>query len=86
LTGVRYALTYSEGRRAILLYDGKANPIGKSYSKQEFVKMLRQTGFDDINIAYFFFPFRFLKLPIPKYLRRVLVTFFPVMMVANVKK
>lgn len=70
----------------VRLYDGSGNPIGKCYSRAGFEAMLRQAGFTDIRIGYFFFPFRFLRIPLPGFLRTTLVRLFPFMIVANVTK
>ena len=70
----------------VRLYDGADNPIGKSYTRKEFEEMLKTAGFQEIEIGYFFFPFRFLRIKIPNALRTVLVKMFPFMIVANLKK
>ena len=38
----------------IRLYDGKDNPIGKCYFKVEFFNMVKNAGFEEIEIKYFF--------------------------------
>ena len=70
----------------IRLYDGKDNPIGKCYSKAEFFNMVKNAGFEEIEIKYFFFPFRFFYFPLPKFIRPIVVKILPFMMVANLKK
>jgi len=70
----------------VRLYDGSQNPIGKAYSKKEFELMLIQAGFVNIEINYFFFPFRFMKFKIPNFLRLIIVYLFPFMIVANLTK
>jgi len=67
-------------------YDGDKNPIGKAYTKTQFKEMLRKGGFEEIELNYFFFPFRFLKFSPPSFLRGLLVYLFPFMIVANLKK
>lgn len=67
----------------VRLYDGSGNPIGKCYSRAAFEAMLRQSGFREIEFDYFFFPFRFMKLPMPQFIRKLLVRLFPFMIVAN---
>lgn len=70
----------------VRLYDGAGNPIGKCYGRAGFEAMLRQAGFTDIRIGYFFFPFRFVRIPLPGFLRTTLVRLFPFIIVANVTK
>lgn len=70
----------------VRLYDGADNPIGKSYRRAGFEAMLRDAGFTDVRIGFFFFPFRFLRFPLPGLLRATLVRLFPFMVVANVTK
>lgn len=70
----------------VRLYDGSDNPIGKSYSKRSFEKILKDSGFAEIEFRYFFFPFRFLKFRVPDRLSRVLVKHIPFMIVANLRK
>lgn len=67
-------------------YDGNKNPIGKAYSKDHYENMLIRAGFKNIEFQYFFFPFRFLKLRLPKFFKTFLLKFFPFMIVANLKK
>ena len=70
----------------VRLYDGSGNPIGKCYGRAAFEEMLRQAGFHTIEIGYFFFPFRFMKVPLPGFMRTFLVRLFPFMIVANVTR
>ena len=70
----------------VRLYDGSGNPIGKCYRRAAFEEMLRQAGFNTIEIGYFFFPFRFMKVPLPGFVRKALVWTFPFMIVANVTR
>ena len=67
-------------------YDGSENPLGKAYSKEEFDKMLKSAGFENIEYQYFFFPFRFFKIQFPEFVKIVLLKLFPFMIIANVKK
>jgi len=67
-------------------YDGNENPIGKAYSKKEFVQMLRQAGFSSIKFKFFFFLFRFFRFKFPNFLQSILVSLFPFMIIANLKK
>ena len=66
-------------------YDGAQNPIGKSYSRQEFVELL-ETHFHVREIYFHFFPARALGLRIPKALHRVLDRMLPFMIYASVEK
>lgn len=70
----------------VRMYDGADNPIGKSYSKSELLALCAQAGFHDVQIRYFFFPARFLKIPTPSWLRALLVKTLPFMIVANCRK
>lgn len=70
----------------IRLYDGFDNPIGKSYSRKTFDAMLREAGFNSIEYDYNFFPFRFLKIPVPGFLKTIMVRLFPFMIIANLRK
>lgn len=70
----------------VRFYDGNQNPIGKAYSKKQFLNMLKNSGFENIEVKYFFFPFRFLKFKIPQFLRKILVYVMPFMIVANITK
>jgi ubiquinone/menaquinone biosynthesis C-methylase UbiE len=53
----------------VRLYDGAENPIGKSYTKNEFVSMLKP-HFEVVEIYTHFFPARALPFGIPKSLHR----------------
>ncbi|TXC81534.1 class I SAM-dependent methyltransferase [Luteibaculum oceani] len=53
------------------LYDGADNPIGKSYSKQEFIDMVAPY-FEVEKLHLFFFPARALPIPLPRFLHRLL--------------
>jgi SAM-dependent methyltransferase len=55
----------------VRLYDGAENPIGKSYTKEQFITLL-QPWFDIEEIFTHFFPARALPVPIPKYFHRFL--------------
>ncbi len=55
----------------VRLYDGAENPIGKSYSKQQFVDLL-SPYFEIDQIFYHFFPARALPFPIPLGLHKFL--------------
>ena len=70
----------------VRLYDGAGNPIGKCYSRRDFVAMLEKAGFENPEIEYYFFPFRFLSLPVPAMLKPLLVRLFPFMIIANLTR
>ena len=70
----------------VRLYDGSKNPLGKCFSKKQFYQMLKDSGFKDIEIKFFFFPFRFFTIKIPNFVRPLLVKTMPFMIVANVRK
>ena len=53
------------------LYDGEANPIGKSYSKKEVIELVEKYFYID-NIFLNFFPARSLPFKIPVFLHRFL--------------
>jgi len=69
----------------VRMYDGKENPIGKAYSKQEFMDMLNPY-FDIEEIFFHFFPARALPLPIPKILHKWLDKNVPFMIFAKLRK
>ena len=66
-------------------YDGRDNPIGKVYSKNDFINILRPY-FDIIDIFYHFFPARALPIAIPKILHSWLDVHIPFMIFALLKK
>ncbi len=66
-------------------YDGSENPIGKSYTKQEFIEMLTPY-FEVEKIYYHFFPARALPIKIPKFIHRFLDKHLPFMIYVNVRK
>jgi len=55
----------------VRLYDGDKNPIGKSYSKSNFIEML-SPHFDIVETFLVFFPARTLPFSIPRFLHRFL--------------
>lgn len=66
-------------------YDGADNPIGKAYSRQQFVDMLSR-HFEVEEIYFHFFPARSLPFPVPRFLHRILDRRLPFMIYANVRK
>ena len=67
------------------IYDGIDNPIGKSYSTESFVNMLKPY-FQIKEIFYHFFPARSLPVKIPKKLHKWLDKKVPFMIYAKVRK
>lgn len=63
----------------VRLYDGNENPIGKSYTKREFIKMCKSAGFQVQSLHYHYFPARSLPFKIPKVLHSLLDRFLPFM-------
>jgi ubiquinone/menaquinone biosynthesis C-methylase UbiE len=70
----------------VRLYDGADNPVGRAYSKDEFLAICNAAGFKEITLAFYFFPARFLKIPGLRLLAPVLVRVLPFMIIANCKK
>lgn len=66
-------------------YDGGDNPVGKHYSKSEFLNLLAP-HFEVREIYFHFFPARSLPVRIPKPVHRLLDAKLPFMMYANVTK
>lgn len=83
--GRDFTKSYSKDE-IVRLYDGSENPIGKSYSKSKLIKMLKDGGFNEIEIKYYFFPFRFIKFKLPIWTSKFFVKLFPFMIIANLKK
>ncbi|MCO5144411.1 MAG: class I SAM-dependent methyltransferase [Oligoflexia bacterium] len=69
----------------VRLYDGVENPIGKSYSKREFIDLL-SPYFEIVEVYYHFFPARSLPFKLPKFIHSFLDKKFPFMIYANLKK
>lgn len=95
LIGHRVALE-GRGRENILrepnaneivrLYDGKDNPIGKSYTVDEMLTMVRDYNLNFIAKWYHFFPARAFPFSIPKHLHKFLNNYFGLLLVLFVKK
>ncbi|MFW6308314.1 MAG: methyltransferase domain-containing protein, partial [Campylobacterales bacterium] len=66
-------------------YDGAENPIGKAYSKQEFIDMCGPY-FDIENARVFFFPARTLPFKIPLFLHQFLDKNFGFMINLKLRK
>ena len=70
----------------VKLYDGDKNPIGKAYSKNEFLEMV-ENYFEVKRTDLFFFPARALPFLLPKWLHQFLAKHFGFMIhVQLVKK
>ncbi len=69
----------------VRLYDGIDNPLGKAYSKNEFIALL-QPYFAIDEIFYHLFPARSLPFPIPRLIHRILDKKLPFMICAKVTK
>ncbi len=69
----------------VRLYDGKLNPIGKSYSKKKIIELLTP-AFVIEEIFYHFFPARALPFKIPKFIHKVLDQTFPFMIFVKLRK
>jgi SAM-dependent methyltransferase len=69
----------------VRLYDGSQNPLGKSYGRKEFTKLL-QPHFKIEEIYFHFFPARALPFKIPKPFHRWLDQNLPFMIYASLRK
>jgi len=69
----------------VRLFDGKDNPIGKAYSKQEFSKLLKP-HFQILKLYFHFFPLRALPFSLPKILHKFLDRWMGFMIFANLRK
>ena len=67
-------------------FDGIDNPIGKSYTRQNFILLLREAGFKNIELDFFFFPIRFLKIKNVKIVNKIATFLLPFHVVANLHK
>ncbi len=67
------------------LYDGRKNPIGKSYSKKIFIQML-EPYFEIKSVFFHFFPARALPFKIPALFHKHLDTLLPFMIYAELYK
>jgi len=78
---------YSENNpdELVRLYDGTENPIGKSYSKESFIRLL-SPYFEVEDIYLHFFPARTLPFSIPKSLHRFLDKNFGFLIYVNLRK
>ncbi len=75
----------SDVNEIVRLYDGADNPLGKAYSKQEFIGMLK-SHFRIRELFYHFFPARSLPIAIPRWIHGCLDRNLPFMIFANLTK
>jgi len=69
----------------VRLYDGKDNPIGKSYPRKQFRELLEP--YFEIEQTYIhYFPARFLPLKLPKQIHRMFDKHLGFMMYVKVRK
>ena len=66
-------------------YDGKDNPIGIGFTREQFVALL-SPSFQVVEIFHHFFPARTLPHGIPSWLHRVLDTRLPFMIYASLRR
>jgi len=75
----------SDAAEIVRLYDGKSNPIGKSYTRKSFITML--SPYFHVEETYLhFFPARSLPFKIPKFIHRFLDKHFGFMLYATLRK
>lgn len=55
----------------VRLFDGDKNPVGKAFTKKQFLSMLNEYFYVD-DVFYHYFPVRIFKIRIPKLLHRIL--------------
>jgi 2-polyprenyl-3-methyl-5-hydroxy-6-metoxy-1,4-benzoquinol methylase len=70
----------------VRLYDGKENPIGKSFLKDEIRDMINRANFEFIKTYYAYFPARALPIKIPSKLHHMLNNHLGLLIVFLVKK
>ncbi len=68
----------------IRMYDGKDNPIGKAYTKEELKKMFSK--FSKLQFKIFYVPLRAFRLRLPVGIHRWLSSLFGLMLLARVEK
>ena len=69
----------------VRLYDGQDNPIGKSFSKTDFIKILKPYFIIEESYCHFF-PARALPFKIPKVIHRFLDKYFGFMIYFTLRK
>lgn len=84
--GRSFAHLPKDPNELVKLYDGRNNPVGFCLDKKEFIELIESKNFIIQSIAFFYFPSRFLILKLPKFVIKILLYFFPFMMVINAKK
>lgn len=75
----------SDVNEIVRMYDGKENPIGKCYTRLEFIQMI-SPYFEIKQMFIHFFPSRTLPFRLPKKLHRILDRKFGFMIYATLKK
>jgi 2-polyprenyl-3-methyl-5-hydroxy-6-metoxy-1,4-benzoquinol methylase len=75
----------SETDELIRLYDGIDNPIGKAYSKKDFVNMLSEY-FEIEDVFFHFFPARSLPFHVPNWIHKILDRRFGFLIYAKCRK
>lgn len=78
-------LTQRSVGEIVRYYDGKNNPVGKVYTKAQFLSML-EPHFHVTTVYYHLFPKRALPFPIPRFLEIWLEQLFPFLIYVNVEK
>ena len=69
----------------VRLYDGEENPLGKSYTYEEFTQMLAPHFWVEDTYLYFF-PARAFPFKLPLFIHRMLDRYMGFMICANVRK
>lgn len=78
-------LAVSDVDELVRLYDGRENPIGKSYARRELLALV-DPSFRVRELFFHFFPARALPFHIPRRLHRVLDRRIPFMIYATLEK
>ncbi len=74
-------VTVADVDELVRMYDGKDNPIGKCYSRKEFLALL-EPYFRIRSLFFHFFPVRALPIRLPRPAHRALERMFPFMVFA----
>ena len=70
----------------VRLYDGKENPIGKSFTVKEIALMLDSANLTFLKSWKSYFPSRVLPVSIPRFIQRLLNDYFGLLVVFLVEK
>jgi 2-polyprenyl-3-methyl-5-hydroxy-6-metoxy-1,4-benzoquinol methylase len=77
--------TVNDVNKIVRLYDGKDNPVGKSYTRRQFIEILKP--YFDVQETYLhYFPARTLPFKLPKIIHKFLDRHAGFMIYATVKK